>query len=190
MIILETTQNPSPTMSLARLVRAPTFARDVRASSSSSSSSSRPLDRLEALTSLPRRTLEDITAREDALDAKRLVRRMTLLRELVARANIEYMIDIEPGLISGEIEDEDLAESAREVMTALEQSVPWENARLFLIEREPSLLLERGGSRRMEEIRAFFVEHEDNVRAIAGDGASWLDAEGQRFLENWLVDWY
>ena len=106
-------------MSLARLVRAPTFARDVRASSSSSSSSSRPLDRLEALTSLPRRTLEDITAREDALDAKRLVRRMTLLRELVARANIEYMIDIEPGLISGEIEDEDLAKSAREVMTAL-----------------------------------------------------------------------
>ena len=190
MIILETTQNPSPTMSLARLVRAPTFARDVRASSSSSSSSSRPLDRLEALTSLPRRTLEDITAREDALDAKRLVRRMTLLRELVARANIEYMIDIEPGLISGEIEDEDLAESEREVMTALEQSVQWENARLFLIEREPSLLLGRGGSRRMEEIRAFFVEHEDNVRAIAGDGASWLDAEGQRFLENWLVDWY
>ena len=190
MIILETTHDPSPTMSLARLVRAPTFARDVRATSSSSSSSSRPLDRLEALTSLPRRTLEDITAREDALDAKRLVRRMTLLRELVARANIEYMIDIEPGLISGEIEDEDLAKSAREGMTALEQSVPWENARLFLIEREPSLLLERGGSRRMEEIRAFFVEHEDNVRAIAGDGASWLDAEGQRFLENWLVDWY
>ena len=115
---------------------------------------------------------------------------MTLLRELVARANIEYMIDIEPGLISGEIEDEDLAKSAREVMTALEQSVPWEKRRLFLIEREPSLLLERGGSRRMEEIQAFFVEHEDNVRAIAGDGASWLDAEGKRFLENWLVDWY
>ena len=113
-----------------------------------------------------------------------------LLRALVPEGDVSHMIAVEPRLLSQRAGDEDFERGARDALEALERRVRWDNVRKFLIEREPGLLLGDGGSRRLDEIGDFASEHEANLSAVAGDGTSWLDVGGQRFVENFLVRYY
>ena len=146
------------------------------------------VERIAALTSLSAETLERLDA--DSLDARRVVARLVLLRALVPEGDVSHMIAVEPRLLSQRAGDEDFERGARDALEALERRVRWDNVRKFLIEREPGLLLGDGGSRRLDEIGDFASEHEANLSAVAGDGTSWLDVGGQRFVENFLVRYY
>ena len=147
------------------------------------------VERIAALTSLSAETLERLDA--ESLDARRIVARLVLLRALVGdESDVSHMIAVEPRLLSQRANDEDFERRARDALEALERRVRWDNVRKFLIEREPGLLLGDGGRPRLDEIRDFASEHEANLSAIAGDGTSWLDVGGQRFVENFLVSHY
>ena len=147
------------------------------------------VERIAALTSLSAETLERLDA--ESLDARRVVARLVLLRALVGdESDVSHMIAVEPRLLSQRANDEDFERGARDALEALERRVRWDNVRKFLIEREPGLLLGDGGSPRLDEIRDFASEHEANLSAVAGDGTSWLDVGGQRFVENFLVRYY
>jgi len=160
-----------------------------RRNSTASRASRVSVDRIAALTSLSLETLERLERLDGdtALDAKHIVARLVLLRALVPEGDVSHMIAVEPRLLSQRVSDEGFAHRARDALEALELRVRWDNVRKFLIEREPGLLLGDGGSQRLDEIRDFAMEHEANLCAIAGDGTSWLDVGGQRFVENFLV---
>lgn len=156
--------------------------------SSSSSSSSNDASRLAKLTNLDDQTLAALG--DEVLDARPLVKRMLLLRTLIRRGDVERMIACEPALVSRKITDEDLEYRARDALEAIELRVKWRNVAEFLVECEPGLLLGYGGQMRLDEIRDFAVEHEENLAAIAGDGEEWLSIPGQRWVSNFAISYY
>jgi hypothetical protein len=112
---------------------------------------------------------------------------MVLLRRLVPRGDLSYMISLEPMLVSDALSDEEIEFRALDAMDALRARVPFDNVAEFMLEQEPSLLLGLDGQMRLNEIRDAAAEHEANLASIAGDGKAWLGVREQQFVSNFFV---
>ena len=125
------------------------------------------------------------------LEATAAMRVMLALKDFLPNADASHMVRVEPDLLL--VNDVDtIAYGGASVLSTLRDIPMPEPCCRLLLQEEPGLLLGKGGTVRLEQVREQTEEYRANIDAICegvpDDG--WLDVNSQRWFTNFFCGYY